>query len=169
MDYKKDWEEKFREAQIFQDYAAIRLYKKGIMAFPFTSALYQQKVGECVSGIEYKYDRLFRETGNLFIEFEARFTPEQEFRESGLLRNDNTWLYVIGDFYTLYLLSKRQLLNEVKFLEEVTNNMGTARGYLLPVSLVENALAIEVIYTKPTEAEKEFLIKAGILKKEVLT
>lgn len=105
----------------------------------YSSEKFQKMKGESKSGIEIKYDRNFRETGNLYIETAEKSKAEnKEYIASGIYRNDNTWLWVIGDYNTLYFLSKLQL----QALEKQYNGTKemfkhvmteTSEGFLLPI------------------------------------
>ena len=53
---------------------------------------------------EIKRDGKFRETGNLYIETAEKSHPDKyEFIPSGIMRQDNSWLFVIGDEKTIYI------------------------------------------------------------------
>ncbi len=94
--------------------------------------------GENLQGIEVKFDRKFRETGNLFIETSERSTPESQWHPSGILKEDNSWAYAIGDYEKLYVFAIKQLriLYKKGLYKEVSTP--TSEGFLLPLMTAEN-------------------------------
>lgn len=105
----------------------------------FSSRIYQATKGESKCGIEIKHDRLFRSTGNLYIETAEKSNAlNNNYVQSGIYRCDNTWLWIIGDYTTAYFLSKIQLIALDKhtlngkhiFERKIT---ATSQGFLLPI------------------------------------
>ena len=108
-EYYKDRLEKGLE---YQDFVAEQLRKATpcIIIGAYSSRKYQNKYGESASGIEIKYDSKFGETGNLYIEVAEKSRADlPEYTPSGIMRADNTWLYLIGDYSRAFLFGKRQL------------------------------------------------------------
>lgn len=140
----KQYKEQLEIGNQYQDYVTEALARDGIRISIYTSQAAQLS-GENMAGIEVKYDGRFRETGNLYIEYAEKSNPFNEFFvPSGICREDNTWLYLIGDYDGAYALSKRNLrrllisyqrgnskLNEIRTVE-----IGTSRGLLLPVNML---------------------------------
>lgn len=116
----------------YQDFIAGLLYKHGLPIVNFSTKKYQLEIGENINGFEIKYDEKYEKTGNLFIEFSERPTVKQEFGQGGIFRNDNTWLYIIGNYKTVFIFGLKHLrvLYRSKKYREV--EIPTARGYLLP-------------------------------------
>lgn len=136
----------------FQDFVFDKLYGEGLPIISYSSKLYQTKYGENKAGFEIKYDRNFRKTGNFYIETAEKTKASlKDFYPSGILRDDNTWLYIIGDYETIYILSKRQLkiLQKLNKFKEVKNT--TSMGFLLPVTYAERFLVVKKIKTEPLE------------------
>lgn len=130
----------------FQDFVIEELYKIGLPIISYSSKEFQNLIGENKAGIEIKLDRKFRNTNNLYIEFEEKSNPtNSSFVKSGILRNDNTWLYLIGDYQTIYIFSKKQLIILLKHCQLHPKNKEklilvltpTSKGMLLPLSLCE--------------------------------
>lgn len=98
----------------------------------YGSRKYQYQVGESKTGIEIKFDKRSKETHNLYIEYAEKRSDSNIYVSSGIERNDNTWLYCIGDYETLYLIPKNRLkaLKNDPSLEHKTTR--TSKGYLLP-------------------------------------
>ena len=89
--------QKLKEGTEFQDYVTCALYNTGLVVVGFSSKSYQKKVGENLLGLEIKRDGRFRETGNLYIETHETIKPELgEYLPSGIFREDNSWLWLIG-------------------------------------------------------------------------
>jgi hypothetical protein len=129
--------------QWYQDYVAENLLSEGIPIVSFQSREFQLTRGENALGLEIKYDKKFGDTGRFWIEVAEKSDPEiVTWTPSGIDRDDNAWLYGIGDEYEFFVFSKRTLkrYREVKQPEIVINNMGTSRGFLLP-----RALAAELV------------------------
>lgn len=144
------YKEKFEQGLCFQDYIAEWLYNEGISINPYTSQKYQNEIGENKAGIEIKNDENFRKTGNLYIELAEKSNPDNnEYIKSGIYRNDNTWLYLIGDKYTVYILSKKQmlLLHQSNKYREVKTP--TSIGMLLPVNDAVKYYAIKILNRSP--------------------
>lgn len=103
---------KFEAALEYQDFIADKLRKAEpcIILGAYSSRKWQNEHGESASGIEIKYDMRLKETGNVYIEVAEKSRPEMpEYTPSGIMRNDNTWLYLIGDYEQAFLFSKEQL------------------------------------------------------------
>ena len=62
-------------------------------------------------GAEIKNDERFRQTGNLYIEVAEKSHPvKPNYTPSGIMRADNSWLYVIGDIKTVWIFSTKYLV-----------------------------------------------------------
>lgn len=110
---------KLEEAWKFQDFVTKTLLKKGISVNAYQSRDYQMEYGESASGIEIKNDRKMCETNNIYIEFKQMTLRGSKNRDSGINMPDDSWLYVIGDYKTLYVFAKNQLKS---LLEKVQSN-----------------------------------------------
>ena len=118
----------------YQDFVVEKLYEIGLPVISYSSKEYQNTVGENKAGIEIKNDTNFRETGNFYIETAEKSDAENaNFVPSGIYRNDNTWLYLIGDYETIFVFSKKQLLLLHKCGKMKEVEISTSRGFLLPV------------------------------------
>lgn len=94
----------------YQDFVADELRKSGIFLGAYSSRKWQNEKGESASGIEIKHDMRMHDTGNLYIEVAEKANPNNaEYVPSGIMRDDNTWLYLIGDYNEAFLFSKKQL------------------------------------------------------------
>ena len=131
----------------YQDFVVEQLYRIGLPIINYSSKEYQYLIGENKAGIEIKFDDKYKITGNIYIETaEKSDKKNKEYVKSGIYRSDNTWLYVIGDFTTIFIFSKKhlQLLDQLnKKLQRVETK--TSRGILLPVDKIKNMFAIKII------------------------
>ena len=106
----------------------------------YSSVKYQCRKGESPSGIEIKYDAKFRKTGNFFIETaEKSYAYQSVFKPSGVMSDDNSWLFLIGDYDEAFIFPKTLLRAfcipnnpDIKFCE-----IDTAQGYLFPIDYVK--------------------------------
>ncbi len=138
------YKDKLEQGLCYQDFVVERLYEAGIPLISYSSKKYQTMIGENKAGIEIKNDQKFRETGNLYIETaEKSNSSNSSYMASGIFRNDNTWLYIIGDYETIYVLSKRHLQFVMDKFKKVETP--TSRGFLLPIEYVESRMAIKII------------------------
>lgn len=116
----------------FQDVVTGALYQRGIVVVGYASRRYQNECGENMLGAEIKRDGKFRETGNLYIETAEKAHPDRrEYVPSGIHRNDNSWLFVIGDEKKIFIFSTKYLrMLEPRYR---TVEKPTSRGFLMPL------------------------------------
>jgi len=136
----------------YQDFVVEELYKIGLPIISYSSKEYQAMIGENKAGFEIKLDQKFRETGNIYIEYEEKSDASKlNYVKSGILRNDNTWLYIIGDYTEIFIFSKKQLimlLASDKIKKVITP---TSKGMLLDVKTSEKYCIKKIIPVKRTE------------------
>lgn len=117
----------------FQDFITDILLKElGISLSTYSSQKYQNLKGENKQGFEIKFDDKYKDTGNVYIEVAEKSNPLNEnFISSGIYRNDNTWLYLIGDYKEIFIFSKKhlKLMYESKKYKEVI--ISTSKGMLI--------------------------------------
>ena len=105
----KAYEHTYEEGIEYQDFVSDQLYDRGIPVLcHYASKQYQLKKGENKLGVEIKYDRKMKTTGNIFIEIGEK-SKTGKFVKSGLYRDDNSWLYAIGDYELIFVFSKKYL------------------------------------------------------------
>lgn len=131
--YRND---KMDSGQRFQDHVVDLLFRRrGLVISQFVSREYQIRLGESLQGVEIKHDEKYSLTGNLWIEVGEKALPRAgEYAPSGVLRDDNTWLYVIGDYQTVFAFAKQNLilLYESKRYSLRENDRKTSVGFLFP-------------------------------------
>lgn len=120
----------------FQDSVVDWLWNEGLVIASYSSKAYQHHKGENRLGCEIKRDGKFRETGNLYIETEEKSHPDRPYYvPSGIHRDDNSWLFAIGDERTLWIFSHTMLRGLAGRFRQVTKP--TSKGYLLPISVAD--------------------------------
>lgn len=100
----------------------------------YKTASEQYDIGETKFGVEIKFDDILEMTGNLWIEIaEKRFTTNPDWIDSGINKNDNSWLYLIGNYNEAFCFSKKQLKSmlEMEMVEVRENKAATSKGFLL--------------------------------------
>lgn len=131
--FQKDLE----EGEQYQDFVQPILLQYGILLLQHTSKKYQLEKGESSVGIEVKYQRAMQRTGNVFIETWTHGKTD------GILKQDNAWCWVTGDYETIFIASK----NHLKFYYEKRKPMmkpviikgeKVAEGFLLSKNQMRN-------------------------------
>ena len=140
------YKEKLTEGLYFQDFVVEQLYNIGLPIISYSSKEYQNLIGENKAGLEIKYDQKFRTTGNIYIEIaEKSNANNSNFINSGIYRSDNTWLYLIGDKITIFIFSKKLLVQLHKSKRFRLVEIPTSKGFLLPLLDAEKYSA-KIIY-----------------------
>lgn len=122
------------KGQKYQGFVAQLLLKlKNIVLTNLQSKYYQGTVGENMQGFEIKFDNKMADTGNVFIEIQQRYSSDEEYWDSSLKRDDNAWMYCIGNYNVVFFFTKKILR---KYLKEVNpaikeNSEKTGKGFLL--------------------------------------
>jgi hypothetical protein len=121
---------------LYQDFVVDLLFQTiGLVVVQYASRYYQMQVGESRTGVEIKHDERFAQTGNLWIETAEKARPRAgDYFPSGIDRDDNTWLYVIGNYDIVFGFPKmllRALRDSGRYIVR-PNNTATSLGYLLP-------------------------------------
>lgn len=123
---------------VFQDVVTRELYQRGIVIVGYASRRYQRSEGENMLGAEIKRDGNFRETGNLYLEIAEKAHPDnQVYVPSGIFREDNSWLFVIGDERTVYIFSTKYLRLLVESRNWRKVEKPTSIGHLCPLADAE--------------------------------
>jgi hypothetical protein len=116
----------------------------GIVLENYSSAEDQLEIGENKQGIEIKFDDRYKDTGNLYIEVAEKSNKSNtNFMPSGIYRKDNSWVYLIGDYTTIFFFSKKllKLFYEADLFCSAGNE--TSKGFLLKRS--QHYLADKII------------------------
>ena len=135
------------EGEKFQEYIKKLFFAEFAIHLDFTKKTHQLDIGETLQGIGIKYDRKYKQTGNLYIEVAEKTHPEnEEYIRSGIFRKDNTWLYVIGDYQTVFLFSKKRLIKIKDSCPSVVTP--TSMGFLVNDNLAKSE-CIKILKIKP--------------------
>lgn len=111
----------FQDGLEFQDFVCEKLANHGLFLQNTLSRKYQFELGENLQGWEIKLDNRCTETGRLSIEIAEKSRADiKVWTASGIYRNDNSWLYVQGNYEMLFIFSKTFLkrLHGTKRYEE---------------------------------------------------
>lgn len=95
----------------------------------------EQYIGENKLGIEIKNDKIVKNTGNIYIEYQERHTQVDIWTNSGILKEDNSKYWLIGDFDNYYIISKETLVDifKNKKYDRIVETP-TSRGYVLKIN-----------------------------------
>lgn len=129
------YERQLEVGLVFQDVVTQALYQRGIVVVGYASRRFQRERGENMLGAEIKRDGNFRTTGNLYIEVAEKSHPSnREFVPSGIFREDNSWLFVIGDEETIWIFSTKYLRLLLKNRAWQRVEKPTSIGHLCPLA-----------------------------------
>lgn len=136
----------FKEGVEFQDFVCVQMAKSGLILQNLGSKRYQLAIGENIQGFEIKLDTLFHKTGRLSIEIaEKPYAAYEKWIPSGIYRNDNTWLYIQGDYKELFIFAKNVLRAWAKKNQpEIHESHGTIKKFYLPLDTAR-AIAARLI------------------------
>lgn len=144
--------------QEYQDFIIEYLCKNlGISISIFQSKKYQYNIGETVQGVEIKYDarstgdctyKECKATGNVGIEVaEKSRASNDNFVSSGIYRNDNTWMYIVGNYHCAWIFSKSilKILHKSDKYKTI-DTLPTMRSMLLPIDEADKYCAKKLIF-----------------------
>ncbi|MDR6941386.1 hypothetical protein [Mucilaginibacter pocheonensis] len=166
------FKEKLQVSLGFENYIE-KLVKEqyGLDLGPYLTPEGQYDDGENELGIEIKNDTLIKKTGNIYLEYgEKSHGGNLNFIESGILKNDKSIYFLIGDTDAFYIFKKARLVTIYR--EEIAINrsgkrsergirfvrIATSLGMLFPVKFAQ----AEMLTMDQMIAE----IKAGTKDKE---
>jgi len=122
----------------FQDFIADLFMKEiGISITSYSSRKWQFSSGENRQGIEIKMDRRMTDTGNVSIEVAEKSRADMpNWTPSGIMRQDNTWLYVQGNYKTVIVFGKAtlKLFYEKYYKDKVWEPNKTIKTFLMPIA-----------------------------------
>lgn len=126
----------FEDGLEFQDFVADALCRElGLAISNFSSRRFQYTVGENKQGIEIKLDKRMADTGNVSIEVgEKSRADNPRYVPSGILREDNSWLYVQGCKELLFIFSKKRLVDLYNSKRYRVDELPTIRRFLMPMA-----------------------------------
>lgn len=131
----------FEEGLQFQDFVVdLLMNEMGIALSNYSSKYYQQNYGENRQGIEIKLDNRILETGNVSIEVaEKSKASVYKWTPSGIMRNDNSWLYIQGNYEIVFVFGKSilQKLYNSRYKDKTWEPKKTIRTFLMPIKEAE--------------------------------
>lgn len=142
----------------FQDFIAERLIREiSIPLTYYTSREYQYKVGENAQGVEIKYDARSTgccaimpntATGNVAIEVAEKTNALNDiWVNSGIFRNDNTWLYIVGNYDCAWIFDKKYLRRCARSERyTIKETLPTIKTMLIPVRWADEICAKKLIF-----------------------
>jgi len=127
----------FQDGLEFQDFVCEQLARQHIVLQNLSSKRYQFEVGENLQGFEIKFDGRCSDTGRLSIEIaEKASATNVAWIPSGIYRDDNSWLYIQGNYSVLFLFAKNWLRRYYESKRPGTHDShGTVRKFYLPLML----------------------------------
>ncbi|MBI2123815.1 MAG: hypothetical protein HYU04_01080 [Candidatus Wildermuthbacteria bacterium] len=145
------YKEKLQASFEFETYISKLVKKKyGVDLIQFLTPEGQYQKGENNLGIEIKYDMMYPQTGNLYIEYEEKSKAENDdYVKSGIMKDDQCNYFLIGDYNNFWVFRRNKLVeifNEEKKLSEngIKSARGirfvaiaTSRGYVFPIQYAE--------------------------------
>jgi len=155
---------------MFQDFIIEQfIIKYGIAISIYSSKHYQFKKGESRQGFEVKYDA--RSTGdsthvkctptnNVAIElYEKTNAFNKEWVKSGILREDNTMFYIIGNYHKAWWIEKR-ILQEVYKTNKypVLETKDTLKSLLIPIEMMDNFSIDVLIFNNNLGSQSKLLL-----------
>lgn len=134
----------YRKGRSYEEFLEERCTEFGFILDIYKDMEEQYNIGESKHGVEIKFDEKFSSTNNLYIEYAERTSTNKEYRDSGILRNDNTWLWMIGDQNITFLFTKKMLKKLMNENIESKDEPGyyykrqhittpTSKGYLISI------------------------------------
>jgi len=153
---------------LYQDFIVDLAWSQGLAIALYSSEEYQKGVGESRTGLEIKYDEKYAKTGNIYIETAEKAYPRDgDYFPSGIYANEKTWLYIIGDYDTVFIFLKQMLLrlHQSHRYREVENETKTSLGFLIPGEEAKKFTA--VWYPKSHQKIKELILNVALMGKEL--
>jgi len=133
----------FEEGLEFQDFVADILRREmGLVITNYSSRKWQFNIGENRQGIEIKLDKRILETGNVSIEIGEKSRADlSQYTPSGIFRNDNSWLYIQGNYEIIFIFAKKILCLLANSGKYRIDTLPTIQRFLLPLSIAERCAA----------------------------
>ena len=136
----------------FQDFVCIELAKESIILQNINSKKFQYETGENLQGFEIKYDarctgdKSTIATNQLSIEISEKTKDSNlNYIASGIYRNDNSWLYIQGNYMMFWIFSKRILKLLHKSGRYKEHELPTIKKFYLPIIDADKYCAKKVI------------------------
>lgn len=123
----------------FQDFVCIQLMKRNIVLQNIGSRRFQIEVGENLQGFEIKLDSGCTKFGHLSIEVAEKSSRDRLWwTPSGIMRDDNSILYIQGNYDAFWVFAKNWLR---RWMEEksppIEEFNGTVRRFFLDLEVAD--------------------------------
>lgn len=126
-------ENRMKAGILYQDFIVDLAWKQGLIISLYSSEEYQKGIGESRTGAEIKYDERYQETGNIYIETAEKAYPRDgDYVPSGIYANNNTWLYIIGNYNIVFVFMKSTLILLDKGNRYERKEIATSKGFIIP-------------------------------------
>lgn len=148
--------------ELFQDFAVDALHRLlNLGIYVYESKKFQISKGESVQGFEFKYDSYFHTSKRLWIELQERKYTWNPYVPGGILKENNTWMYCIGDEAIFYVIPVRHLRDyRDKYKpEDRENDRRTSIGYFLPILNAEGMCAVKIVGGEIAVIRKDEVLK----------
>ena len=149
-------ENSFEVGNSFQDFVCLELSKRNIVIQNINSKKFQFETGENLQGFEIKYDARCTgdnntiATGRLSIEIAEKTKAENlNYVPSGIYRDDNSWLYIQGNYMQFWVFGKKilRLLHDTGRYKE--HELPTVRKFYLPLKDADKYCDVKIEILKP--------------------
>ncbi len=136
----------YQDGLDYQDFVCARLAKLHIIVQNIASKKFQFDVGENLQGFEIKLDERCADTGRLSIEVAEKSRADRpDWTPSGIMRDDNSWLYIQGNYDIIFIFAKNWLRRwHDKKRPLIEDKHGTIRTFYLDFK-VARTMAARVI------------------------
>jgi hypothetical protein len=123
----------------FQDFVCIELAKRHIVLQNIGSKRFQLEVGENLQGFEIKLDNGCTKFGHLSIEVAEKASRDRLWwTPSGIMRNDNSILYIQGNYEAFWVFAKNWLRRwKDEKCPEVDEFNGTIQRFFLDIEVAD--------------------------------
>jgi hypothetical protein len=143
----------FQRGLEFQDFVCVYLARSGIILQNLSSTKYQYAVGENLQGFEIKLDQRHTETGRLSIEIaEKSLASNPRWVPSGIYRDDNSWLYIQGNYDSFYIFDKKLLRRYHEQKKPPEAEISTMRKFYIQHEMADKLAAKHIICAAPSGA-----------------
>ncbi len=114
----------------YQDFVCVELAKRHVILQNIASKRFQFDVGENLQGYEIKLDERCGDTGRLSIEVAEKSKADMpNWTPSGIFRDDNSWLYVQGNYQIIFIFTVKWLRKYHDFQKRNGKLNGPDGGY----------------------------------------
>ena len=150
IEYDRYYQDKLKQGQEYEKFIVKEMAKLGQTITIYNTKEEQYNIGESKEGYEIKFDNQYNIYGNLYIELYEKTSPTNTmWYPSGVLRNDNTKYYIIGDTRKFWIFKKAYIQELIKERRVIENSFHTSKGVLLPWKQIEfNSKKVKIIQTK---------------------